>query len=110
MAPMSGRFSSKASRKYFPDREIVEIPDSDPIFHTIYDLDQRFQVPGAQYLRSGRTYEKDGYTAQLARNLRRQGPRHGRDLPQHGSWRRLGMVGRSALRREVFGPWPIGSV
>jgi hypothetical protein len=46
-------------RKVFPDREIVDIRNSDPIFHTIYDLDERFQVPGAQYLRSGRTYEMD---------------------------------------------------
>jgi hypothetical protein len=44
--------------KVFPDREIVDIKDSDPIFHTIYDLDDRFQVPGAQYLRTGLTYEK----------------------------------------------------
>jgi len=34
----------------------------DPIFHVIYDLDQRYQVPGAQYLRSGPTYEQDGVT------------------------------------------------
>lgn len=48
-------------QRVFPDRPIVDIPDSDPIFHTIYDLDHRYQVPGAQYLRSGRTYEFDGY-------------------------------------------------
>src|ERR1035437_2609316 len=29
-------------RKVFPDRPIVEIPNSDPIFHTVYDLDERF--------------------------------------------------------------------
>lgn len=45
--------------KVFPDRPIVDIPNNDPIFHTIYNLDKRFQVPGAQYLRSGRTYEMD---------------------------------------------------
>jgi hypothetical protein len=45
--------------KVFPDREVENLPNDDPIFHTIYDLGQRFQVPGAQYLRSGRTYEKD---------------------------------------------------
>ena len=44
--------------RVFPDREIVDIPNSDAIFHTLYDLDDRFQVPGAQYLRSGLTYEK----------------------------------------------------
>jgi len=45
-------------RKVFPDRPIVEIPDADPIFHTVYDLDDRYQVPGAQYLETGKTYEK----------------------------------------------------
>jgi hypothetical protein len=44
--------------KVFPDRPIVDIPDDDPIFHTVYDLDGRYQVPGAQYLESGREYEK----------------------------------------------------
>ena len=44
--------------RVFPDRQIVDIPNSDAIFHTRYDLDDRFQVPGAQYLRSGLTYEK----------------------------------------------------
>lgn len=50
-------------RRVFPDRDIVDLDDKDPIFHTIYDLDDRYQVPGAQYLRSGRTWEKDGYRA-----------------------------------------------
>jgi hypothetical protein len=40
-----------------PGREIVDIPDSDPIFHTIYDLDERFQVPGAQIFDTGKEYE-----------------------------------------------------
>ncbi len=50
-------------KRVFPDREIVDIPNEDPIFHTVYDLDGRYQVPGAQFLRSGRTYEQDGYNA-----------------------------------------------
>ena len=41
----------------FPDRQIVDIPDNDPIFHTLYDLQDRFQVPGAQYFETGITYE-----------------------------------------------------
>jgi len=45
-------------KRVFPDREIQDIPDDDPIFHTIYDLQDRFQVPGAQIFRSGITYEK----------------------------------------------------
>jgi uncharacterized protein DUF4159 len=48
-------------QRVFPDRPIVDIPDNDPIFHSIYDLDNRYQVPGAQYLRSGRTYEQDEF-------------------------------------------------
>ncbi len=43
--------------KVFPDRPIEDLEDSNPIFHTIYDLDQRFQVAGWQWHRSGRSYE-----------------------------------------------------
>jgi Domain of unknown function (DUF4159) len=44
-------------KEVFPDRPIEDIPNNDPIFHTIYDLQDRFQVPGAQFLESGLTYE-----------------------------------------------------
>jgi hypothetical protein len=50
-------------QKVLPGKQIVDIPDSDPIFHTVFDLDDRYQVPGMQYLNSGRIYEKDGYEA-----------------------------------------------
>ncbi len=52
---------SASMRRVFPDRQIVEIDNPDAIFHTIYDLDGRYQVPGAQWIRSRRTYEYDGY-------------------------------------------------
>ncbi len=45
----------------FPERPIVDIPNDDPIFHTVYDLDDRFQMPGAEHLNTG--YKKDGYVA-----------------------------------------------
>jgi hypothetical protein len=48
-------------KKVLPDRPIVEIPDNDPIFHTVFDLDERYQVPGEQFVRSRKTYEKDGF-------------------------------------------------
>ncbi|MBV8816757.1 MAG: DUF4159 domain-containing protein [Acidobacteriaceae bacterium] len=51
----------ESMQRVFPDRPIVDLDDANPIFHTIFDLDGRFQVPGAQFLRSGRTYEYDGY-------------------------------------------------
>jgi Domain of unknown function (DUF4159) len=45
----------------FPDRPIEDLNDKDEIFHVLYDLTDRFQVPGEQYVWTGRTYEKDGY-------------------------------------------------
>src|ERR1700680_18163 len=45
----------------FPDRPIEDLTDKDEIFHVLYDLSERFQVPGEQYVSTGRTYEKDGY-------------------------------------------------
>jgi hypothetical protein len=45
-------------KKVFPDRDIVELPDANPIFHTLYDLDHRIQVPGAGAWQSGVTYEQ----------------------------------------------------
>jgi hypothetical protein len=54
----------QSMRRVFPDRPIVEIENVDPIFHTIYDLDDRYQVPGVQYVQSRRTYERsDGTVA-----------------------------------------------
>jgi hypothetical protein len=49
---------TEGMNKIFPDRAIEDIPDDDPIFHTIYDLNERFQVPGAQFFDTGITYEK----------------------------------------------------
>ncbi len=49
--------------KVFPDREIVDLDNKDPIFHVIYDLDDRFQVPGLQYLYTRSMFEYDGFQA-----------------------------------------------
>jgi hypothetical protein len=44
--------------KVFPELPIEEIPDGDPIFHTLFDLEERFQVPGSDhYFETGLTYE-----------------------------------------------------
>jgi hypothetical protein len=51
------RLFAAGMSKVFPDRPIVDLDSRDPIFHTIYDLNDRFQVPGAQYFDSGHTYE-----------------------------------------------------
>jgi hypothetical protein len=44
--------------KIFPERPVMDIPNGDNIFHTLYDLNDRYQVPGALYLETGLTYEK----------------------------------------------------
>jgi hypothetical protein len=49
--------------RVFPDRPVVDLDHAESIFHGIYDLDDKYQVPGAQFVRSGRTYEQDGYEA-----------------------------------------------
>ncbi len=54
-------FFEKTMRTVFPDRPIVDIPDGDAIFHTVFDLDERYQVPGAEHLATG--YKKDGRVA-----------------------------------------------
>jgi hypothetical protein len=51
----------ESMHRVFPDRPIVEIPESDPIFHTVYDLDDRYQIVGAEHLREG--HKLDGYVA-----------------------------------------------
>jgi hypothetical protein len=45
-------------RRVFPERPVVDIPDNDAILHTVFDLDDRYQVPGAQFLRSRSICEK----------------------------------------------------
>jgi len=50
-------------RKVFPDRPVVDLDSKDPIFHTVYDLDDRIQVPGMQYVFSHVLYEYDGFQA-----------------------------------------------
>jgi hypothetical protein len=44
--------------KVFPDRPIVDLDDHAPIFHTVFDLQERYQVPGAQFIRSRSVCEK----------------------------------------------------
>jgi len=46
----------------FPDRPIVDLDSKDAIFHITSDVDLNIQIPGAQYINSHLTYEReDGY-------------------------------------------------
>jgi hypothetical protein len=46
--------------RIFPDRPIVDLDGEAPIFHTLYDIDDRVQVPGRRFIYTGQTYERDG--------------------------------------------------
>jgi hypothetical protein len=52
----------KRIRFVFPDRPIVDIPDSDAIFHTVFDLNDRFQIPGSAHLYEGCKNCREGGT------------------------------------------------
>jgi hypothetical protein len=52
----------ESMQRVFPDRPVVEIDNADPIFHIVYDLDDRYQVPGQWALVRGSTYRNDGST------------------------------------------------
>ncbi len=54
---------NESMRRVFPDRPIVDLDNRDQIFHTIYDLDDRYQVPGARYLSTGVSYKCEGCPA-----------------------------------------------
>src|ERR1035441_9977332 len=54
------RFMSGMSM-VLPGAVVEDIPDDDAIFHDLYDIREKFQIPGEQYVSTGRTYEKDGY-------------------------------------------------
>jgi hypothetical protein len=47
-------------KRVFPDRPIVELPESHPIFHIVYDLSERPQIPTWQHLPAG--YRNGGAT------------------------------------------------
>jgi hypothetical protein len=52
-------------RRVFPDRKIVDLPPTHPIFHCFYQFDSFPQTPGLGSFLQGRTYEKGGYVAHL---------------------------------------------
>ncbi len=50
-------------KRVFPDRFAVDLENDDAIFHTIYDLDDRYQVPGERFVRTGNTAKCAGCDA-----------------------------------------------
>jgi hypothetical protein len=50
----------ESMQRVFPDLEWREIPEDHEVFHVLYDLDQKVQIPGIAALSRGQTYERDG--------------------------------------------------
>ena len=49
-------------REVFPDRPVEDLEGKDEIFHVLYDLDERMQIPGEQSIQTGgRTRRTDTY-------------------------------------------------
>jgi hypothetical protein len=48
-------------REVLPDLPVEDLPDGDEIYHVLYDINEKFQIPSEVYVNTGRTYEKDGY-------------------------------------------------
>jgi Domain of unknown function (DUF4159) len=61
-------------RAVLPDSPVEDLPDEDEIFHTLYNIDEKFQIPSEIYVNTGRTYEFDGYVPKW-RGIRNE---HGR--------------------------------
>jgi hypothetical protein len=53
----------ESMKRVFPDRPVQDVLPEDPIFHVLYDIDDLSQIPGAQFLQTGRTWEYGGLTA-----------------------------------------------
>ena len=60
--PAEWEIFMQSMRKVFPDRQVVELEDRDPIFHTVYDLDHRYQVASEGSVQRGRSWKCDGCT------------------------------------------------
>jgi hypothetical protein len=46
--------------KVLPGHEVIDLDARDQVFHTVADVKELLQIPSAQYMQSGVTYEKGG--------------------------------------------------
>jgi len=53
----------RSMRKVLPNCEVVELENKDAIFHTVYDLDERYQIASEGSVRAGRSWKCDNCPA-----------------------------------------------
>ncbi len=63
--PLEWANLEREMKRVFPDRKIVDLPNSHPIFSCFYQLDGFPQTAGLGSFLQGRTWEKGGYVATL---------------------------------------------
>ncbi len=51
-------FFSEEMQRLFPERKITDLPVEHPIFHTVFNLTEKPQVPGLPHFIRGRTHER----------------------------------------------------
>jgi hypothetical protein len=51
----------RSMQRVWPDRPVVELAASSEVFHVLYDVDERIQIPSLAAALSGQTWERDGY-------------------------------------------------
>jgi len=54
MEPSNGNIFTASMSRVFPDRTIVDLENKDQIFHTVFDLDERFRFPELSCFYTGR--------------------------------------------------------
>jgi hypothetical protein len=85
-------------QRVFPDREFQDLPLDHKIFHCVFDLQQKPQVPSIAAALAGRTTERNERPdAALPGTVRRRRPDDAPGLPQHRPGRRLGTRIRECL-------------
>ena len=53
-------FFMSGIRRIFPERRVEDLEASSEVFHVLFDMEYREQIPGLQMIYSGRPYERDG--------------------------------------------------
>ena len=53
-------FFMSGIRRIFPGRPVEDLANGSEVFHVLFDMDRREQIPGLQMIYSGRPYERDG--------------------------------------------------
>jgi Domain of unknown function (DUF4159) len=63
--PIEWATMEREMKRVFPDREIVDLPSSHPVFSCFYQLDGFPQTPGLGSFLQGRMWEKGGFEGRL---------------------------------------------